>query len=222
MFTGIVEELGTVSAVEPFGDGALVRVKAQLICSDAMAGNSIAVSGVCLTVTEVTSDGFTADVMAETLDRSTLGEFRAGTPVNLERAATPTTRLGGHLVQGHIDGVAVLRQREAGSSFDRLCFELPARLARYIVEKGSIALDGVSLTVIAVTDPPHQAAKPNSTGQYGIGVTLVEVGIIPTTLRTTTLGVLRLGQRVNVEVDIIAKHVERLLGDRQGRSTDDR
>ncbi len=216
MFTGIVEELGTVIATEPAGDGAPLGIRAPLVRSEAAAGESISVNGVCLTVTELTAQGFTADVMAETLRRSTLKELRAGAPVNLERAVTLMTRLGGHLVQGHVDGMARLWQRDAGPSFDLLRFELPARLARYVVEKGSIALDGVSLTVIAVTDPPRDAPQPASAGQDGVGAASVEVGIIPTTRRQTTLGALQLGQQVNVEVDIIAKHVERLLGARQG------
>jgi riboflavin synthase len=215
VFTGIIEELGTVISVALAGVGALARVKARLVCSDAAAGDSIAVNGVCLTVTEVTSEGFTADVMAETLHRATLGKLRAGAPVNLERAATLATRLGGHLVQGHVDGVAVLRQRKRCHSFDLLRLEFPARLARYVVEKGSITLDGVSLTVIAVTDLPHQAAQSAQSGQDEVGVASLEVGIIPTTLRSTTLGALGEGQQVNVEVDLIAKHVERLLNDRQ-------
>ncbi len=223
MFTGIVEELGTVTVTEPTGGGLLLRVGGPLVCSGTKAGDSISVNGSCPTVTEVTPAGFTADVMAETLRRSTLGELRAGTTVNLERAATPMTRLGGHVVQGHVDGLAVLRRRESGSSFDLLRLEFPFRLASYVVEKGSIALDGVSLTVIAVTDPPREAAKPAPAGQDGEEVASVEVGVIPTTLRHTTLGKLRVGQRVNVEVDVIAKHLERLLAERRWKEgTDDR
>ncbi len=216
MFTGIVEELGVVAAIDTMPGGARVGIQAPLISSDAAPGDSIAVNGVCLTVTELSGENFSADVMAETLTRSSLGRLRLGSQVNLERATTLSTRLGGHMVQGHVDGVATLAQREVGGSWDRLRFDVPQRLARYIVEKGSITLDGVSLTVIAVTDPPHSTAESpltghNETGTSGEGFASVEIGVIPTTLRHTTLGALAESEQVNVEVDVIAKYVERLL-----------
>lgn len=189
MFTGIVEELGQVVAHQP----GRLTVRGPLVTSDARLGDSIAVNGVCLTVAEQEGDTFTADVMPETLRRTTLGELRPGDPVNLERAATPTTRLGGHLVQGHVDGVGTVQQRRPGPDWHDLRFTLPPALSRYLVEKGSICVDGVSLTVVAVGDD------------------WFEVSLIPTTLEKTTLGRRQVGDRVNLEVDVVAKHVERLL-----------
>ncbi|PZS09497.1 MAG: riboflavin synthase [Acidimicrobiales bacterium] len=212
MFTGIVEELGVVAAIDIVPGGARVEIQGPLICSDAAPDDSIAVNGVCLTVTELASKSFRADVMAETLTRSSLGRLRLGSPVNLERATTLSTRLGGHMVQGHVDGVATLAQREVGGSWHLLRFKVPQQLARYIVEKGSIALDGVSLTVIAVTDLPRNTAESPITGHNGEGFASVEIGVIPATLRHTTLGALAESEQVNVEVDVIAKYVERLLG----------
>jgi len=196
MFTGIVEELGTVVGLTRLGAGARLTVGASAVTADARPGDSIAVNGVCLTVVEVDADSFTVDVMPESLDRSALGALRPADRVNLERAATPTTRLGGHLVQGHVDGVARIRRRVPGDLWETVHFELPPGLARYVVEKGSIALDGVSLTVVSVD---------------GDGLS---VGLIPTTLKLTTLGHKEVGDPVNVEVDVVAKYVEKLVSSR--------
>lgn len=190
MFTGIVEELGAVMAV---GDGRL-RVYGPVVTSDARPGDSIAVNGVCLTVVTSGDGEFTADVMAETLRRSSLGALRPGDRVNLERAARVGDRLGGHLVQGHVDGVASIVQRSPGGEWDLVRFTLPGELARYVAEKGSITVDGVSLTVVSVDADSFT------------------VGLIPTTLKLTTLGFKGVGEPVNLEVDVIAKYVERLLG----------
>ncbi|MCM0678378.1 riboflavin synthase [Micromonospora phytophila] len=197
MFTGIVEELGEVVRVtETAGDSALVAVRGPLVTSDTRHGDSIAVNGVCLTVVDVAEGVFTADVMGETLRRSALGALRAGDPVNLERAAALGSRLGGHLVQGHVDGVGEIVAREPAAQWETVRFRLPAALARYVVEKGSITIDGVSLTVAEV------------------GADWFAVGLIPTTLKLTTLGARRVGDPVNLEVDVLAKYVERLLGAR--------
>jgi riboflavin synthase len=202
MFTGIVEELGEVVRVREFGVGglgaeaALLAVRGPVVTAGARHGDSIAVNGVCLTVVDVDGGVFTADVMAETLHRSSLGALRPGDPVNLERAATVGSRLGGHLVQGHVDGVATIAAREPAEHWEMVRCTLPPALSRYLVEKGSITVDGVSLTVVAVTDDTF------------------EVGLIPTTLKLTTLGHKRVGDPVNLEVDVIAKYVERLLNTR--------
>ncbi|MER7587379.1 riboflavin synthase [Micromonospora sp. NPDC127501] len=197
MFTGIIEELGEIVRVVPTaGDSALLGVRGPLVTSDARHGDSIAVNGVCLTVVDVADGVFTADVMGETLRRSALGALRPGDPVNLERAAALGSRLGGHLVQGHVDGVGELISREPAEQWETVRFRLPAALSRYVVEKGSITIDGVSLTVAAV------------------GADEFAVGLIPTTLKLTTLGAKGVGDPVNLEVDVLAKYVERLLGDR--------
>jgi riboflavin synthase len=197
MFTGIVEELGElVRWSDTAGDSALVAVRGPVVAADARPGDSIAVNGVCLTVVDVDGEVFTADVMGETLRRSALGAVVPGDPVNLERAATLQTRLGGHLVQGHVDGVAEVRGREPSAQWESVRFGLPAGLARYVVEKGSITVDGVSLTVA------------------GVGPDSFEVGLIPTTLKLTTLGHKQVGDPVNIEVDVVAKYVEKLLGAR--------
>ncbi|GAA0273750.1 riboflavin synthase [Cryptosporangium japonicum] len=193
MFTGIVEELGTLAAVEELDRAARLRLKGPRVAVDAAHGDSIAVNGVCLTVVENTGDEFTADVMAETLTRSALGGLAPGDPVNLERAATLSTRLGGHLVQGHVDGVGTVLERRPDTHWEVVRIGLPPELGRYVVEKGSIAVDGVSLTVTAVT------------GEW------FEVSLIPTTLAATTLGAREPGSRVNLEVDVVAKYVEKLL-----------
>ena len=190
MFTGIVEELGTVLA----RSADRLELRGQLVTKDVAPGDSVAVNGVCLTVVTVEGDIFTADVMAETWRRSSLGELRPGDPVNLERAATPTTRLGGHLVQGHVDGVGTIAARTPGDGWDTVRFTVPAGLARYLVEKGSITVDGVSLTVVET------------------GPDWFTVGLIPTTLDRTTLGRKSVGAPVNLEVDVIAKYVEKLVG----------
>jgi len=189
VFTGIVEELGRVVAVEP----GRLAVRGPVVAADARHGDSIAVNGVCLTVVTVADGEFTADVMPETLRRSALGALRPGDPVNLERAARVGDRLGGHLVQGHVDGVATILSREPGPQWDLVRFSLPGELDRYVVEKGSITVDGVSLTVVSV--------EPGS----------FTVGLIPTTLGLTTLGQKTVGDPVNLEVDIVAKYVEKLV-----------
>ncbi|HEY2670022.1 MAG TPA: riboflavin synthase [Rugosimonospora sp.] len=194
MFTGIVEELGSVAGIVDLGDAARLTVRGPLVTRDAGHGDSIAVNGVCLTVVEVADDAFTADVMKETLDRSSLGRLAPGDPVNLERAATLSTRLGGHLVQGHVDGVGEILSRTPGQQWEVVTVSLPAGLGRYVVEKGSITVDGVSLTVSAVSD--HDFA----------------VSLIPTTLKLSTLGSKDVGDPVNLEVDVIAKYVEKLVG----------
>ncbi|MEV0808459.1 riboflavin synthase [Micromonospora sp. NPDC050200] len=199
MFTGIVEELGEVVRVtDTGGDSALLAVRGPLVTSDARHGDSIAVNGVCLTVVDVSDGVFTADVMGETLRRSALGALRVGDPVNLERAAALNSRLGGHIVQGHVDGVGEILAREPAEQWETVRFRLPADLSRYVVEKGSITIDGVSLTVAAVGDD------------------WFAVGLIPTTLKLTTLGAKGVGDPVNLEVDVLAKYVERLLGARVG------
>ncbi|HEY5454769.1 MAG TPA: riboflavin synthase [Acidothermaceae bacterium] len=198
MFTGIVEELGTIVAVDETAVGSeravRVTIEGPLVSSDVVVGDSIAVSGVCLTVVDASSGRFTADVMLETLTRSTLHDAGVGTSVNLERAVTLQTRLGGHLVQGHVDGTGVVVRREHTPEWDVVEFSLPGELARYVVQKGSIAVDGVSLTIAA------------------IGAESFSVSLIPTTLQRTTLGAKAMGAGVNLEVDVMAKYAERLLG----------
>jgi riboflavin synthase len=199
MFTGIVEELGEVVELSPRGGGARLTLRGQLVTQGTAHGDSIAVNGVCLTVTDLVTDPaggtFAADVVAETLSRTSLGGLRAGDPVNLERAATPATRLGGHLVQGHVDGVGELVERTPEGV---VRIEVPDGLSRYLVDKGSVTVDGVSLTVVEA------------------GVDSFTVALIPTTLALTTLGRTPLGSRVNLEVDVVAKYVERLLGSAAG------
>jgi riboflavin synthase len=199
VFTGIVEEVGTLVVREDQDDAAVLRIRAATVLEDVKLGDSIAVNGVCLTVTAVDGDVWSTDVMAETLRRSSLGGAEAGAGVNLERAVTAHTRLGGHMVQGHVDGVGRIVSRTPSEHWEVVRIGLPAELARYVVEKGSIAVDGVSLTVSAVT--AADAADP-----------WFEVSLIPTTLRETTLGARAPGDPVNLEVDVIAKYVERLLG----------
>jgi riboflavin synthase len=197
MFTGIVEELGEVtSLIDSGGDSAVIAVRGPLVTTDARHGDSISVNGVCLTVIDNEDGVFTADVMGETLRRSSLGALRVGSQVNLERAALAGSRLGGHLVQGHVDGVSKILGREPADQWEVLRFELPAELSRYVVEKGSITVDGVSLTVMAVDDESFS------------------VGLIPTTLKMTVLGSKTAGDPVNLEVDVIAKYVEKMLGER--------
>ena len=205
MFTGIVEEVGTLVVREEQADSAVLRIRARRVLEGVALGDSIAVNGVCLTVTGIEPDGadgagvWSTDVMAETLGRSSLGAAVAGQPVNLERAVTPQTRLGGHLLQGHVDGVGHVVARTPGEHWEVVRIALPPELARYVVEKGSIAVDGVSLTVSAVS--VVDAVAP-----------WFEVSLIPTTLRETTLGARAPGETVNLEVDVIAKYVERLMG----------
>lgn len=196
MFTGIIEELGSIEAMTDLGDAARIAVRGSAVAADAGHGDSISVNGVCLTVVENDGDVFTADVMKETLDRSSLGDLVVGDRVNLERAAMLSTRLGGHLVQGHVDGASKVRGREPASEWEVLSFDLPPALSKYVVEKGSITVDGVSLTVMAVDDESFS------------------VGLIPTTLKITVLGSKAVGDPVNLEVDVIAKYVEKMLGAR--------
>ncbi|MER6001801.1 riboflavin synthase [Nonomuraea angiospora] len=193
MFTGIIEEKGEVVAIDQAGGGAVLSVRGPVVTSDAKHGDSIAVNGVCLTVVEVEDGVFTVDVMRESLDRSSLGGLKLGSPVNLERAVRADQRLGGHIVQGHVDGTAVLLSREPGESWDDVRFSLPEALSPYVAEKGSIAIDGISLTVTTVDDD-----------SFG-------VSLIPTTLKLTTMGERQVGDTVNIEVDVIAKYVERLV-----------
>ncbi|MEL4505729.1 riboflavin synthase [Luteococcus sp. H138] len=193
MFTGIVEELGSVESIEHGSESAVLRIRGPLVVSDAVTGASISCNGVCLTVVEHDQISFSVDVMAESLRRSSLGELVAGAPVNLERAMAANGRFGGHVVQGHVDGTARILQRTPGERWEVVRFELPAALARYVVEKGSITVDGVSLTV------------------SGIGDDFFEVSLIPTTLELTTLGSKQVGDRVNLEVDVLAKYVEKML-----------
>jgi riboflavin synthase len=198
MFTGIVEELGEVVAIEDLGDAARLTVRGAQVTSDAAAGDSIAVNGVCLTVTGSAGEEFTADVMRETLTRSSLGALAPSAPVNLERSVRLADRLGGHLVQGHVDGVGELLSRTPAEHWDVVRIALPPGLDRYVVEKGSIAVDGISLTVVAVT------------GDW------FEVSLIPETLKRTTLGHKQPGETVNLEVDVIAKYVEKLAAGTAG------
>jgi riboflavin synthase len=215
VFTGIVEEVGTLVVRHDQGDSAELQIRARKVLDDVALGDSIAVNGVCLTVTGVRPDGdasvWSTDVMAETLRRSSLGTARDGDRVNLERAVTPQTRLGGHLVQGHVDGVGVVLTRTPGEHWEVVRIALPPTLARYVVEKGSIAVDGVSLTVSAVGGQGAGNGFSVSTGEDA----WFEISLIPTTLRETTLGGRAPGELVNLEVDVIAKYVERLLGARR-------
>ena len=199
MFTGIIAEQGQVLSVERDGNtSATVRLHAPTSTEGLALGGSIAVNGVCLTATAIDGQDFSVDVMGETLVRSTIGELTAGDSVNLDRCVPAGGRLDGHVVQGHVDGVGVLLEREPQGNWERLRFGVPANLARYIAEKGSIAIDGVSLTVTAVS--PAAEAEP-----------WFEVGLIPTTLAETDLGTKTTGSRVNLEVDVLAKYTERLL-----------
>ena len=207
MFTGIVEELGRVVRLETVEDSARLTVEAPTVTQDVNLGDSVSVNGCCLTVTAVHGSTFTADLMAETLTRTTLGSQAPGDPVNLERALRASDRLGGHIVQGHVDATAEVLDHHRGEHWDLLRIGLPQEIARYVAVKGSVALDGVSLTVVDVVDD----ASPTP----GAGASL-SVGLIPETLRRTTLGTRRPGERVNLEVDVMAKYAERLLGARLG------
>ncbi len=207
MFTGIVEEVGTVVVREEQADAAVLRIQARKVLEDVALGDSISVNGVCLTVTSVQDGVWSTDVMAETLRRSSLGKAEQGSRVNLERAVAPTSRLGGHIVQGHVDGVGTVLDRTAAEHWEVVRIGLPTGLGRYVVEKGSIAVDGVSLTVSAVSDVGAGGAG----GGTADPEPWFEVSLIPTTLRETTLGARVPGDTVNLEVDVIAKYVERLL-----------
>ncbi|NIY69899.1 riboflavin synthase [Streptomyces malaysiensis] len=198
MFTGIVEELGEIVAIEHLGDASRFQVRGPVVTEGAKHGDSIAVNGVCLTVVDITEDAestrFSADVMAETLNRSSLSALDIGSRVNLERPMALGGRLGGHIVQGHVDGTGTIVDRELSEHWEIVKISLPAELSRYVVEKGSITVDGISLTVVDA------------------GADYFTVSLIPTTLALTTLGVKQAGDPVNLEVDVLAKYVERLLG----------
>jgi riboflavin synthase len=203
VFTGIIEELGEIVAIEPLPDAARLTVRGPVVASDAGHGASIAVNGVCLTVVDATGSPalargeFTADVMAESLKRSSLGDLAVGDRVNLERPMAADGRFGGHIVQGHVDGTGTVLRREPSENWELVTVSLPADLARYAVEKGSITVDGISLTISALDDGPDGSA--------------FTVSLIPATLAQTTLGIKQAGTRVNLEVDVIAKYTERLL-----------
>jgi riboflavin synthase len=200
MYTGIVEELGEVVGLEHLEGAARITVRGPLVTSDVTHGDSLSINGVCLTVTGTRDGTFTADVMAETLSRSSLGDLRPGSRVNLERPMRLDGRLGGHLVQGHVDGTGAIVSRRPAEHWDVVRISLPEDLARYVVEKGSVSVDGVSLTVTATSD-----------GAAG-GPPWFEVSLIPETRERTTLGGKQPGDPVNLEVDVIAKYVEKLLG----------
>ena len=193
MFTGIVEELGTIAAVEAQGDAIRLTIRATTVLQDAGLGDSIAVNGCCLTVVTSDEDTWTADVMQETLDKTSLLGVAAGDPVNLERAVTVEKRLGGHIVQGHVDGVGEVLRRTPSEHWEIVEVSMPPEFGRYLVDKGSITVDGVSLTVVEAKDASFT------------------VSLIPETLARTTLGTRQPGDRVNLEFDVIAKHVEKLL-----------
>jgi riboflavin synthase len=203
MFTGIVEEIGEVEGIEPLPAAARISIGCRTVVDDVTLGASIAVNGVCLTVTEFVAQGerpgFRVDVMKETLDRSSLGTLRPGDRVNLERPVRLADRLGGHLVQGHVDGVGTVLERTPDEHWELVRISLPGGLDRYVVEKGSITVDGVSLTVVDVDAPDG----PGTTGAF-------TVSLIPTTLSATTLGTREVGEPVNLEVDVVAKYVEKL------------
>jgi riboflavin synthase len=193
MFTGIIEELGTVASVEVLPDSIRLAIKGDLVRQDLSQGESISVNGVCLTAAEITSDGFIADVMLETLNRSSLSGISQGESVNLERAMSGAGRFGGHVVQGHVDGVAEIISREPSANWEVVKVKIPAELSKYVVHKGSITFDGVSLTVNDISD------------------NTVSLSLIPETLRLTTLGTKKVGDKLNVEADILAKHIEKLI-----------
>lgn len=196
MFTGIIEELGTIERVTDLGDSLRLEIAADIVLEDAKPGDSIAVSGCCLTVVETDGRTWSADVMQETLDKTSLAGVGGGERVNLERAATLSTRLGGHLVQGHVDGVGTILERRPSEHWEVVTISLPEHLARYLVDKGSITVDGVSLTVVTA-----EADR-------------FSVSLIPETLARTTLGTKQAGDLVNLEADVIAKHLEKLVSNR--------
>ncbi len=193
MFTGIVEELGTISGVKDLGDSIRLQVSGELVRSDLAQGESISVNGACLTAAELTKDGFVADVMLETLNRTSLRGIAVGDKVNLERAMSGAGRFGGHVVQGHVDGVGEIISREPSDNWEVVKVRIPSELAKYVVHKGSITFDGVSLTVNDISDD------------------VVSLSLIPETLRLTTLGEKGVGAKLNVEADILAKHIEKLI-----------
>jgi riboflavin synthase len=200
VFTGIITELGKTAGLDLLADSARLTIYAPAVAATAVPGSSIAVNGVCLTATEAEGGQFTADVMGETLARSTLGGLAPGAPVNLEQAALVSGRLDGHIVQGHVDGTGAIAESRPADGWHVLRISIPAGLSRYLAEKGSVAVDGVSLTVSAVSPPGGDEADH-----------WFEVSLIPETLTRTTLGGVAVGDKVNIEVDVIAKYVERLL-----------
>lgn len=193
MFTGIVEELGLVAGVKTLNDSIRLEISGELVRSDLAQGESVSVNGVCLTAAELTEGGFIADVMLETLNRSSLSDIKQGDKVNLERAMSGAGRFGGHVVQGHVDGVAEIISREPSANWEVVKVRIPSELSKYVVHKGSITFDGVSLTVNDITDD------------------IVSLSLIPETLRLTTLGSKQVGDKLNVEADILAKHIEKLI-----------
>jgi riboflavin synthase len=228
MFTGIIEELGTVASLADQGDAVRLTVHGPLVTSDARPGDSIAVNGCCLTVVTLDPSGaeagsFTADVMQETLAKTSLGALEPGARVNLERAVTPATRLGGHIVQGHVDGTGAIVSRTPSEHWEVVEISLPAELARYLVAKGSITVDGISLTVVdapSVGDAPSVEDAPSVVDAPSVGdapsvvepaETTFTVSLIPETLARTTLGFKQPGDVVNLEVDVIAKYVEKMV-----------
>jgi riboflavin synthase len=203
MFTGIIEELGTVERLEDQGDAIRLTVRGPLVTGDAGQGDSISVNGCCLTVATREDETFTADVMHETLAKTSLGALEPGTRVNLERAVTPATRLGGHIVQGHVDGTGTILRRTPSEHWELVEIALPADLERYLVAKGSITVDGISLTVVDAPASPEPSRDQSFT-----------VSLIPETLARTTLGFKQPGDVVNLEVDVIAKYVEKMVNPR--------
>jgi riboflavin synthase len=193
MFTGLIEEVGSVVGAEAGENGGRIRIRGQIVTSDLKEGDSIAVNGVCITALDVSRDGFLAELSPETLARTTLGDLREGRPVNLERAASPTTRLGGHFVQGHVDGCGTFLSKEDKGDFTTVKIGFPPELAKYFVEKGSVAVDGISLTIAALYDDHF------------------EIAVIPKTVEATNITTHLPGAAVNLEVDVIAKYVERLM-----------
>lgn len=193
MFTGLIEELGRIASLEPLEQGMRLNIACSTVVSDTKDGDSISVNGVCLTALNVKSDSFSAELSPETLDRSTLGSLTIGSPVNLERAVTPSTRLGGHIVQGHVDGRGTFKVAKDESDFWTVTIGYPDQLAQYFVEKGSVAVEGISLTIAALRDNEF------------------DIAIIPKTWAVTNLSSLRPGNAVNLEVDVIAKYVEKML-----------
>jgi riboflavin synthase len=194
VFTGLIEELGRVAAFETQGDNARISISAKIVTADTSNGDSIAVNGVCLTALDVAPTSFSADVSKETLDRSTLGRLSLGTPVNLERAVTPSTRLGGHIVQGHVDARGEFVEAESICDFWTVRISYPPEMSKYLVHKGSVAVEGISLTVATLTDDHF------------------EIAVIPKTWEMTNLSHLKPGDPVNLEADVIAKYVERIIG----------
>lgn len=193
MFTGIIEELGKIESLLPYGDGVKILISANLVTQDSKDGDSISVNGVCLTALNITPHSFSADVSQETLNRSTLGSLKQGSAVNLERAVTPSTRLGGHIVQGHVDGKGTFISAIQSGDFWTVRIGFPQEMARYFVYKGSVAVEGISLTIANLADD------------------YFEIAIIPKTWELTNLSSLKPGDEVNLEADVIAKYVERMM-----------